>query len=201
LVTQLWPRRSELTELVAAVGTERTIEPRLTGGFAYGPLVEHSVTRSGERGGDRLSPDLRIAALTLEKRLQGHREPSKLAAYAAGQLVTGQTDRAVSAFEEAARRVPKNARVQSDLSAAYLMRFKQNHELEDINRALTAATQAADLDPSLAEARFNLALILEALSRRDEAREAWETYLEADSTSPWAEEAQTHIRVLELRMP
>ena len=196
LVTQLWPGRSELTELVAAVGTERTIEPRLTGGFAYGPLVERSVTRSGERGGDRLSPDLRIAALTLEKRLQGHREPSTLAAYAAGQLVTGQTDRAVSAFEEAARRVPKNARFQNDLSAAYLVRFKQKQDLEDVSKAVAAATAATEIDPSFTEARFNLAIALESLSLRNEARKAWEAYLKIDSKSPWAQEAKRHLDAL-----
>ena len=48
-----------------------------------------------------------------------------LASHAAGQLVKGQTDRAVSAFEEAAQLVPKDARFQGDLSAAYLGRFKQ----------------------------------------------------------------------------
>src|SRR6266542_3459203 len=37
---------SELVELVAAVGTARAIEPRLTGGFAYGPVT--SPVRSGE---------------------------------------------------------------------------------------------------------------------------------------------------------
>jgi CHAT domain-containing protein/tetratricopeptide (TPR) repeat protein len=196
LVTQWWPGRSELVELVAAVGTERTIEPRLTGGFAYGPLVERSATRSGERGEDRLSPDLRIAALTLEKRLQGHREPSALAAYAAGQLVTGQTDRAVSAFEEAARLVPKNARFQNDLSAAYLVRFKQKQDLEDVSKAVAAATAATEMDPSFTEARFNLAIALESLSLRNEARKAWEAYLKIDSKSPWAQEAKRHLDAL-----
>jgi len=194
LVTQLWPGRSELTELVAAVGTERTIEPRLTGGFAYGPL--HGPVRGGEHTEDRLSPELRIAALTLEKRVQGRRDPSSLAAYAAAELVTGRADRAVSALEEAAQLAPKNARVQNDLSAAYLVRSKEKPDLEDLSKALTAATAATDADPSLAEAQFNVALALEGLSRRDEARKAWEAYLKTDSKSAWAEEARHHLERL-----
>ena len=196
LLTQWWPGRSELTELVAAVGTERTIEPRLTGGFAYGPL--HGPVRGGERTEERLSPELRIAALTLEKRVQGRRDPSSLAAYAAAELVTGQADRAVSALEEAAQLAPKNARVQNDLSAAYLVRSKEKPGLEDLNKALTAATAAIEADPSLPEARFNLALVLEGLSRRNEARKAWEAYLKNDSKSPWAREAKGHLDTLAL---
>jgi tetratricopeptide (TPR) repeat protein len=193
LMTQWWPGRSELTELVAAVGTERTIEPRLTGGFAYGPL--RGPVR-GERTDERLSPELRIAALTLEKRLQGRRDPSSLAAYAAALLVTGQADQAVSALEEAARLAPKNARVQNDLSAAYLVRAREKADPEDLNKALTAAAAATDADPSLAEAQFNVALALEGLSRRNEARTAWEVYLKTDSKSAWAQEARRHLELL-----
>ena len=193
LMTQLWPRRAELTGLVAAVGTERTIEPRLTGGFAYGPL--RGPVR-GERTDERLSPELRIAALTLEKRVQGRRDPSSLAAYGAALLVTGRAEQAVSALEEAARIAPKNARVQSDLSAAYLVRAREKPDLEDLSKALTAATAATEADPSLAEAQFNIALALEGLSRRDDARKAWEAYLKTDSMSPWAGEAKGHLDAL-----
>jgi hypothetical protein len=194
LVTRWWPGRSELAGLVAAVGTERTIEPRLTGGFAYGPL--RGPVRGGERNEERLSPELRIAALTVEQRAQGRRDPLSLAASAAAQLVTGQADQAVSALEEAARIAPRSARVQNDLSAAYLVRSEQKPGLEDLNKALTAATAATQADPSLAEARFNLALALERLSRRDEARKAWEAYLKIDSKSGWAEEARRHLEEL-----
>ena len=50
---------AELQALVAAVGTERTVEGRLTGGFAYGPL--RGPVRSGEAATVSVSPDVRIA--------------------------------------------------------------------------------------------------------------------------------------------
>src|SRR5438067_1447057 len=54
----LRPASPDLQQLVAAVGTDRTIEARLTGGFAYGPL------RGPVRGAEsvNVSPDVRIAA-------------------------------------------------------------------------------------------------------------------------------------------
>ncbi len=52
-----------LTQLVAAVGTERTFDSRLTGGFAYAPV------RGAVRGANdvNLSPDVRIAIAEIEK--------------------------------------------------------------------------------------------------------------------------------------
>ena len=47
----------ELKTLVAAVGNERTIEPRLTGGFAHAPA---RVVRSSPGTTSSLSPDTRI---------------------------------------------------------------------------------------------------------------------------------------------
>jgi len=48
------------------------------------------------------------------------------------------------------------------------------------------------LDPSLSEARFNEAVILERLDRRQEAAAAWDRYLAADASSPCAGEARAH---------
>src|SRR5262245_55594994 len=67
LAPSWWPWRPAIAELVAAVGAQRIIEPRLTGGFAYAPVVIPSSTRSGVRTDDLQSPDVRIAALRLEK--------------------------------------------------------------------------------------------------------------------------------------
>src|SRR5262245_2461792 len=205
-----WPGRSEVADLVAAVGTSRRIEPRLTGGFAYAPLLSSSVVRSGDRGEpdvrrggsleQTLSPDLRIAAIRTEQRLQDERKVERLQAFGAAQLLVGRTDQAVSAFEEATRLAPKEPRLQSDLAAAYLVRFneqeKDKKDLENVTKAVAAATQATEANPSLAEARFNLALALEALSLRNEARKAWEEYLKVDPNSPWAQEARKHIEGL-----
>jgi Flp pilus assembly protein TadD len=164
----------------------------LTGGFAYGPLVEPSVMRSGERSEEAFPPDLRIAAIAIEKRLDDNRSASALHAHGTAQLVMRRADTAVSSFEEAVRLAPRDARYHSDLAAAYLVRFKQKNNVDDLTKAVAAARQATEREPSLPEARFNLALALEAMSRREDARGAWDTYLKTDPRSEWAHEARQH---------
>lgn len=188
--------RSDVAELVAAVGTERHFEPRLTGGFAYAVVTPPPTVRSGEASEDRVPADVRIASLKLEQRLKANRTAANLRAYAAAQLVVGRSDKAVSSLEEAARMTPRDSRLQSDLAAAYLVRFTDKNNLEDVTRAVGAATEATEGDPKLREARFNLALALESLSLREEARKAWQAYLAIDSSSPWAAEARQHLDAL-----
>jgi len=194
-LARLWPGRSDVAELVAAVGTERRFEPRLTGGFEYGAVSPAPVVR-GEASDDPLSADVRMAALKLEQQLKTRRSASTLRAYAAAQLVVGHADRAVPPLEEAARMTPHDPRIQSDLAAAYLVRFKDGNDLEDLTRAVAAASDATERDPKLREAQFNLALALEALSLPREARKAWQHYLEIDGGSPWAGEARRHLEKL-----
>src|SRR5262249_9651938 len=55
---------AELRALVVAVGTDRTLEARLTGGFAYGPL---RATTRGSGTPTSVSADVRIAAARIEK--------------------------------------------------------------------------------------------------------------------------------------
>src|SRR5436190_2142726 len=108
-----WPGRPPLTDLVAAVGAQRIIEPRLTGGFAYAPVATAASTRSGTRADDQRSPEVKIAALKLEQRLQSARNASTLSAYGAAALMTGRADAAVAALEEAALLAPQTAKLQS----------------------------------------------------------------------------------------
>ncbi|MGH9176165.1 MAG: zf-HC2 domain-containing protein, partial [Vicinamibacterales bacterium] len=89
----------ELQALVAAVGTDRTIEPRLTGGFAYGPV--RGAVRSGESAPPVLSPDVRIAAAQIEKEATS-RSAHELRLRGIVSLVTGDASGAVTALEEAA---------------------------------------------------------------------------------------------------
>jgi len=196
LAPSWWPGRPPLADLVAAVGAQRPFEPRLTGGFAYAPVSAPSATRSAAPGDSVPSTEIRIAALTLEKRLESNRSAATLGAFGAASLVTGRSDAAVRALEEAVRLEPRAAKLHSDLAAAYLVRFKQRNELEDVARAVDVAARAAASDPTLVEARFNLALGLESLSLRHEAREAWMAYARLDRHSSWAGEAQEHLDAL-----
>jgi CHAT domain-containing protein/tetratricopeptide (TPR) repeat protein len=188
-------QRPELAELVSAVGSRRTFEPRLTGGFAYAPLATTDPLRSGEARPVALPLEIRAAAITLEKRAASA-DPLALGAFGSAQLATARSGQAVTTFEAAVSLRPKDPRLLSDTAAAYLVRARDTDQIADVARAVGFAQRAALVDPHLAEARFNLALSLEGLFLRSEATKAWQAYLEIDSRSAWAAEAKRRIERL-----
>ncbi len=180
---------SPLAELAEAMGPTRFIEPRLTGGFQHGRLV---VLRSGNapQGLDAQSPAVLTAVANIRQRTQNDTSPAALAALAATYLVSGDPAAAVKALESATAQDPKNAKLQSDLAAAYLVRASRLDEPSDIPKALEAAEKSIEQNDAPVEAWFNRALALEQLHLVDAARKAWDDYLKRDSSSPWAEEAK-----------
>jgi hypothetical protein len=188
------PSGGDVAELVGAVGAHRVTEPRLTGGFAYAPM--RAPIRTGAPPVDFRSPDVRIAAAKLEKQAMQYRSPDALGSLGIGYLVMGELDKAVSVLEEAADQSKPAPRVLSDLAAAYLTRATAQKGVEDVAKGLALAERALKADPGMAEAMFNRALALERLSLPDQARDAWQQYLKADSSSGWAEEARRHLNAL-----
>src|SRR5262245_41502774 len=186
----------ELRALVAAVASERAIEPRLTGGFAYGRM--RSALHTGESSTIQLSPDVRIAAAKIEKDANANRTPQALRLLGIAHLVVGSADRAVSTLEEAANHPNPDARTLSDLSAAYLSRAARTNQREDLTKALAAAERALASDDKLAEAWFNRAYALERLQLVQQAHDAWRDYLKMDPESEWASEARSHMKTLEM---
>ncbi len=184
----------ELTALVAAVGTDRTIEPRLTGGFVHAPL--RGALRSSESAGMNLSPDVRIAAAEIEKVTIGQQSAGAQQARGIAALIVGDIDRAVRLLEEAAAQSPSNAKVLNDLAVAYLVRGQRPNQSEDLSKALATVNRALSADRSVQEAWFNRAYALERLSMAKEARDAWQAYLTIDDRSGWADEARVHLRAL-----
>ena len=174
---------SPYEELVSAVGTERTIEARLSGGFEYGAL-----RRSGNRGEANLS--VSAAAARMQAAAEQHRTPANLHGMGVAQLVLGDNDAAIRTLVQASAEDPSNAQAASDLSAAYLARGGLAVASEDAARALEAAENAIRIDPSLPEAYFNRALALTVLRPGGEAIAAWDEYLARDSTSGWRREAE-----------
>jgi tetratricopeptide (TPR) repeat protein len=142
---------------------------------------------------DRVGPDVRIAAARIEKRAEDRRTVRGLSNLAIAYLVTGDVERAVPALEDAAADVTTDARLLSDLSAAYLVRAARRNDTADLVLARTAAEGALRIDGRLPEALFNRALALERLSLIDEARQAWEDYLKVDASSGWASEAFSRL--------
>jgi CHAT domain-containing protein/tetratricopeptide (TPR) repeat protein len=187
-------RSSTLTgDLVAAVGDERLIEARLTGGFQFGPL------RPITRGPGSLSEQnlaLLAASGALQRAAQEHPVPENLHAWGVAQVLLGDHDEAVRNLMDATRERPSEGSWFSDLSAAYLARARVLERAEDWPRALEAAERALQVNPNLPEALFNRALALESLQLDRQAEEAWRTYLEKDPDSQWATEAESHLSAL-----
>ena len=193
LVPRWTSSSSELRALVAAVGTERPVEARLSGGFEYGPL---RVTRGPSGAMRPVSPDVRIAVALSEKQASVRRTPQALQALGIGYLVMGDVDRAVPLLEQAVERPSPPAEMLSDLSAAYLVRADRGRDPLDLAKALAVGDRAVRTNASLPEALFNRALALERLSLTDEAFRAWQDFVALDSDSPWAAEARVHVDAL-----
>lgn len=126
-------------------------------------------------------------------------------------LLQGNTDKAIEYFEEARKADPNNPRIYADLGAAFFEKGKQEPEssttndqqngkdLETFGRSLEYLNQALELDPNLLEALFNRALVHQHQKLFNLAKSDWRTYLEKDSTSQWAVEAQKNLKDLEER--
>jgi CHAT domain-containing protein len=88
---------------------------------------------------------------------------------------------------------PREARTWSDLSVALLEKALREDNAELVIEALTAADRAVGLDAKLPEALFNRAMALEAIGLGPVAVRAFKHYIDLDPSSPWTDEARTHI--------
>jgi tetratricopeptide (TPR) repeat protein len=184
-----------VAELATALGEQRFIEPRLTGGFRHGRLV---LLRGEEaRGLDAYPPAVLGAVARIRERAQADRSPETLGALGVTYLLSGDIPAAVKALESAAAQAPRNASLLSDLAAAYLVKASRLDEPADVPKALEAAEKAIALDSPPPEAYFNRALALESLHLVEAARKAWQDYLSRDAASGWTDEARRHLEALE----
>lgn len=183
----------QLDGLVAAVGTERSFEPRLTGGFAYGPLRPVRSANANRQ----LSAEVRIAAALVEKEAAEAQSPGALRARGIASFIVGDVDRGVVALEQAAAQRPDDPRILNDLGAAYLVRAERQNQPEDLSKAIASLNRALTGNHLLPEALFNRAYALQRLSLKEEARDAWRMYLRVDDQSGWADEARVHLRELD----
>jgi CHAT domain-containing protein/tetratricopeptide (TPR) repeat protein len=193
------PTAEGLAALSAAYERGRPVEARVSGlGYA-----EPAETRGSEAGQvDRQSLDLAESLLLRAPR----GEASSMHALGRLYLYERRFDEAVDQLEGAARSNPDDARLQNDLAAALSERGQEARRRgeegragEDLGRAIEHLDRAVALDPSLADALFNRALVYERLRLDAQAEDAWKAYLSKDSTSPWAEEARRRLARLEER--
>lgn len=185
-------RFSPIASLVAGVGEWRPVEARLAGDFEY--AKPDPITRGpGDREKDVERVERQVRRL---ERMQD-RGPEEERALGLGYLVLGNFESAIETLRKASQRFPGDAKVWSDLSAAYYSRSPfQEQPRADLEESYRTARRAVDLDPSLTPARFNLALVLQKLHFREEANREWKAYLDLDSKSGWAAEARNHVREL-----
>ncbi len=186
--------KSPTDTLVALVPrSARLVEPRLTGGFPWagyhGPMRATGTTADAQQ--------LKLGGAAGELIENADHDQSAEAQHAAGiaMVLVEKPDEAIAKLETAAR-VSKDAKSWSDLAAARYATASKLGRASLYPEALAAADAALRIDPNLPEALFNRALILERLGLTDEAKRAWQRYLETDSSSDWATEARSRIAQL-----
>lgn len=183
-----------LVALRSAYQDQRPVDARVSG-FNYAPTLR------GENRVDSVQRDLASALLTAA----ATQHPDASSKHALGQYYITQRrfEEAVAQLEESLQFDQKNAKAHSDLGAALLELGKQKpgdgESLKYFAQSHEHLKKAIELDDSLTEAHYNLALVLEQMGLPPAAEEAWRKYLERDSTSPWADEARQHLRNLEQR--
>lgn len=198
-------------EMVAVLDEQRWVEPRLSGGVAHGhcaadcesdeilcePRCRSAATPETGRhnSAERVSLWMRAA-----DRESATRHAEALLAIVGprhrGGLRQTSAEKAVQMLKELAMAHPSDARIHSDLAAAYLVRAQRSDRPEDLIRALETTENAVRMDPRLPPPRFNQALLRETLGLRSAAQVAWRLYLSLDPITPWAEEARERLDAL-----
>lgn len=189
--------RPPIARLVAlAPRSARVVEPRLTGGFAW--AAYHGGARAQAEPVD--AEQMKLTGVAGELIDRASHDPEAEAQHAAGvALVLVDQPLAAITRLEALAAASNDAKVWSDLAAARYAAAGNLQRTSLYPLALAAADRALRIDPALAEALFNRALILERMRLTAEARRAWMRYLEVDRSSPWATEAQTRVARLPVR--
>lgn len=112
-----------------------------------------------------------------------------------------QLDLAASQYKKALELDPNDGDVAYNLGALYLQQALINSSPPDpelVNQAIIQLKQAAEINPTLAEPYFGLGVAYNALNQKDQAIEAFETFLARDTgTDPRAgQEANRYLEAL-----
>ena len=188
-------RSNPRAPLIAATAEERPLVPRLTGGFHWAPPRE-TLRSASAAPASETSWATYAAADLVRRQTSTTPSPDRLGALADAHLLAGDLDRALVTLARATAADPDDLRLRSDLAAAYLARGQRLGTAADLAAAVETASEVRAAEPSLVEAQFNLALALEGLQLRGEARSAWNAYLAAETDPQWTAEAERHLREL-----
>ena len=166
--------------VAAAPATERYVEPRLTGGFAWAPY--RGAMRAAEPSTTAAQMKLSGPAGEIVERAQNDHSDKTEHAAGVALLLVGHPDAATPHLQHAG--------AWSDLAAAEYAKAMSTGRTDTLPTALATIDHALTLDARSPEALFNRALILQRLGRKADARAAWQRYLDIDPNSPWAAEAR-----------
>lgn len=188
-----------LIALKEAFRAERPFEARIAD-LDYAP--QKNTRGSGDENKiDKIKLDL--AARTALKAVNDDASAESLHDLGRVYLTEKKFDEAIEQLEKASPLASDNAKLHNDLGAALLEKAKISTEEKKLNlgKAGEAFSKAIELDKTLLDPYFNLALTLENLGLPNEAREAWQKYLDLDPSSKWAKEAREKIETLETAKP
>ncbi len=124
---------------------------------------------------------------------------------ALGLYYASQSDfaTALQQFDKGAAFTPVNAQFYADHGAVLLETAKSlpkdqdDKRLRYLENALVKLDTALKADPVYLPALFNRALCLQELNSNAAARDAWQKYLQKDTSSLWAKEARDFLKVLD----
>jgi tetratricopeptide (TPR) repeat protein len=186
-------RREPIAHLIAVAPREhRVVEARLAR-FPWARL------EAPARGTAKPDPaDLKLAGAAGDVLEKTARRTDRESCHATGvaYLLIGRRSESIAALEQAAHD-SNDARMWNDLAAARYAIAVEDERPSELPQALADVDHALRLDPKNAAALFNRALIVERFGVRDQARQAWQSYLDADQGSAWSVEAHAHLRALQ----
>jgi CHAT domain-containing protein/Flp pilus assembly protein TadD len=192
-----------LAALSDAFREQRPTEARITG-FAY---AVSAVTRGGSARNQTNLGDYRHlddADSLLRAAARDNENGETLHALGNLYLAKRDFDKSIEQLEKALTYNPIDSRIHSDLGAALLEKLKNSVDQNKgdpkiVDKAFSHIKKALELDGDLLEALFNRALLYQLQNLSGPAIEAWKKYLEKDSGSKWAEEANFNLKELQLK--
>jgi CHAT domain-containing protein len=185
-----------LAQLRLAYHGQRPIELRTTANFDYAPVAElrGGVSPAGDEQALARAGKFLVISTENSTDAKAHQAMGNL------YLAEKNFKAALIEFNSAHELEPKDATIYNDLGALFLEKANQDEKegkkgerLKDHAASLQNIELALKIDNSLLEALFNRALVLQKMKVIPQAQEAWQKYLEKDSASPWAAEAQRNL--------
>ena len=183
------PERVE-SLLVQAQTEQRTIEMRWPGA----KWTPHSVSRT------KVNPTPSYSLLKAEEALQGHSgssDPAWARAEAEKEIARG--DPAIAIAKLASSSSPS---ADMDRAMAYFVQGEQAHDNQD--HARQSYEQSGKIlddllkqQPNNTVAMFNRAIVYQRLKKFEDAKEAWQKFIETETDPDWRNEAKKQLRDLQ----